>query len=357
MAGSMNRRTATGLILSGLLAAPSVARAARVAVKVPTRGFNLPDWLSTEPREPSDAVLERLRTLGFETIRLPVDPAFLTTAAAPAQVSSVLGRLTDAGYNVIVDMHPGGVDFDSDPAAAADRLDAAWLVLAERLADSPADTVYPELLNEPPLSVAVWDKLRSRLAATVRAKCPRHTLVWGPARVQGIWELDDTSPLPDGNSIAAVHYYTPMGFTHQCENWDDSPLARIKGLPFPTTRHSPEVEALADTFAAAGDREALDFLDGEFQGEWNEAHIAADFRRLAKWSKANDCPVMLNEFGVLDFCVDAASRANWVHAVRRAAEANKVGWAYWEADQGFGFIADRQSTSGFDQSMLEALLA
>jgi endoglucanase len=86
------------------------------------------------------------------------------------------------------------------------------------------------------------------------------------------------------------------------------------------------------------------------------AHIDADFRRLAAWASANRCPVMLNEFGVLNFCVDATSRANWVRAVRRAAEANGVGWSYWEADQGFGFIADRRSTAGIDPSMLEALL-
>ena len=49
--------------------------------------------------------------------------------------------------------------------------------------------------------------------------------------------------------------------------------------------------------------------------------------------------MILNEFGVLDFCVDAASRANWLRAVRQAAEANGIGWTYWEAYQGFGFIA------------------
>jgi hypothetical protein len=55
----MNRRTATGLILSSLLTAPSVARAEKSAVKVPSRGFNLPDWLATEPRDPSGAGLAK----------------------------------------------------------------------------------------------------------------------------------------------------------------------------------------------------------------------------------------------------------------------------------------------------------
>jgi endoglucanase len=72
---------------------------------------------------------------------------------------------------------------------------------------------------------------------------------------------------------------------------------------------------------------------------------------------AHDCPVMLNEFGVLNFCVDAESRARWIRAVRKAAEVNRIGWAYWELDQGFGIIGSRQSTEGFDRSMIAALLS
>jgi endoglucanase len=66
---------------------------------------------------------------------------------------------------------------------------------------------------------------------------------------------------------------------------------------------------------------------------------------------------MLNEFGVLNFCVDAASRTTWVRAVREAAERNAVGWTYWEADQGFGFISSRTAGGVVDQPMVEALLA
>lgn len=66
---------------------------------------------------------------------------------------------------------------------------------------------------------------------------------------------------------------------------------------------------------------------------------------------------MLGEFGVLDFCVDAASRANWIRAVRSAAEANGAGWIYWEADQGFGFMADRTDAGGIDAAITRALLS
>ena len=67
----MNRRAATALMLSAV-AAPALG-AAKAALNVPTRGFNLPDWLAFEPRVPADRTLEMLRSLGFETIRCGPD--------------------------------------------------------------------------------------------------------------------------------------------------------------------------------------------------------------------------------------------------------------------------------------------
>jgi endoglucanase len=353
----VTRRTATALLLSAL-APPSLAAGAQ-SVTVPTRGFNLPDWLTFEPRVPAAGTLEMLRGLGFETIRLPADPDFLLSGGAGAATATALRTATDSGFNVIVNMVPAGsVDFDDDFPADASRVEDAWRLLASILADTSPANVYPELLNEPPMSAEAWHPLRDRLADIVRAACPDHTLVWGPGWVQGIWEVDSVPPLPDGNAIVAVHYYTPMGFTHQCQNWDPaSPLERIRNLPFPATRNSPEVAALTAAFEAAADLDGLDYLDGEFKGAWSVERIDDDFAGLAQWSRSRNTPVMLNEFGVLNFCVDAASRATWVRAVRRAAERHGIGWTYWEADQGFGFISDRGPDGDVDPAMIEALLA
>jgi endoglucanase len=344
MTGGITRRTATALLLAAA-ASPALAAAPKPPIKVPTRGFALPDWLSDNPRAPTTEALDRLRGLGFETIRLPVDPTLVSGDFSP-RVAEALAVTLDHGFKSILDMHPGG---DLDP----DRIDAAWALLAGIVSTTPADRVYVELLNEPPLDPAPWADLAERLAATVRLHAPDHTLIWGPASVQGIWELADQRPPADPNLIASVHYYTPMGFTHQGENWDDSPLARLCNLPFPTNRKSPEVTAVAEHLSA-DDRK---FLDGEFAGKWNDAHIAEDFATLGKWSRRHKLPVMLGEFGVLNFCVDAISRANWISSVRAAAEANGAGWVYWEADQGFGFMGDRTDANSIDPAIAGALLS
>jgi endoglucanase len=146
-----------------------------------------------------------------------------------------------------------------------------------------------------------------------------------------------------------------MAFTHQCENWDNSPLGRVSDLPFPATIDSPAVAKLRDSLATAGDDEGLALLKDAFSQPWNATKIADEFDRLGEWSRAQNCPVVVGEFGVLNFCVDPQSRANWVRAVRKAAEANGIGWTYWELDQGFGFIKSRLDTDGFDLSMVDAL--
>jgi endoglucanase len=302
--------------------------------------------------------------LGFETIRLPVaaDPllsGLSSRAVMLGRVESAVNQMTALGFSVIVDLHPGGAFAEAlrdDPAQGSRQAIEAWDALAGVVADMPADKVFAELLNEPPMQPAAWLQLRDRLAQTVRAKCPRHTIVWGTAPVQGIWELADAPPLADDNAIVAVHYYTPMGFTHQCENWDDSPLGRMADLPFPATKDAPQVQALFKKFRDSGDDTATTFLEQEFAGPWTVERIAADFAKLGEWSFQNRCPAIVDEFGVLEFCADAQSRGNWVRAVRQAAEANGIGWAYWELDQGFGFIKDRTSTEGFDLAMIDALM-
>jgi endoglucanase len=230
-----------------------------------------------------------------------------------------------------------------------------WETLRGVIADLPADRVYPELLNEPPLENTAWLALRDRLAQTVRSTCPDHTLIWGPAPDQGIWQLDATPPLSDDNQIAAVHFYAPMAFTHQCQSWGNSPLARISGLPFPATRETPLVRGRLAAFRAAGDEEAVALVEDQLATPWSEAAARAVFAGAARWSERSGCPVMLNEFGVLDFCVDAQSRVAWTRAVRKAAEAYGIGWAYWELDQSFGLMQSHLDADGFDAAMLDAL--
>lgn len=338
------------------LAAPSAVRAAPVL----SRGINIPGWFDRpDGIAPVPVVLEKLRGCGFDTVRLPIDgDVVLSGPRLLRAVRQGIETLLEAGFTALADLHPSArlhAALRADPLAGGDRAADAWTALSAALADLPAEKVQAELLNEPPMTTAAWLALRQRLAEIVRRACPRHTLVWGPALDQGLWRLAETPPLADDRQVAAVHFYAPMAFTHQCQSWGASPLARLGGLPFPATKTMPRLREKIAALRAAGDEAAADLLAGELATDWTPAAIRTAFRRAADWSAATGCPLMLNEFGVLDVCVDPASRRAWVRAVRRAAQENGIGWAYWELDQGFGLIADRRRTDGFDDGMLDAL--
>lgn len=327
------------------------------------RGFSLPGWADrVDGKAPAPALLATLAHLGFKSVRLPLDPARILAEPRTILIHmhQAISTLQAHGFGVTLDLH---LDtdyaelFTSAPDQAANDMQKAWTLLAPLLADLPSDATFAELLNEPPMERAAWLPLRDRLAQTVRAQCPDHTIIWGPARFQGIWEILEHPPINDANSVAAVHYYSPLSFTHQCADWGGEELMKLRNLPFPASKSDAQIIQLRTKLEQSGDQSAVTLLDKELATDWTYALIDKDFADLKAWSISNNCPVLLNEFGVLNFCVDAQSRINWITRVRKAAEANNIPWTYWEIDQGFGFAADRADPDSLDFALVSALMA
>src|SRR5690606_26905007 len=78
------------------------------------RGFHLPGWVDeAEGAAPARPVLEKLRALGFSSIRLPVagDPLLGDGEAARAmlrRIRDAVAFCVGAGFAVVLDLHPGG---------------------------------------------------------------------------------------------------------------------------------------------------------------------------------------------------------------------------------------------------------
>lgn len=338
----VTRRVVTaGLLAAGL--GPVLPAKAKPLLSM--RGFALADWISDQPRAPGEQTLATMRQLGFDTVRLPIDFRKSPNGDPLAQIAQAIRLLEKHGFATVLDLHMGDM-----PQAS---IETGWRLLAPLAGHTNPDTVLIEILNEPDFETGEWLSLRDRLAGQIRKHAPDHTLIWGPARYQGIWELENEPPLPDANSIASVHFYWPLGFTHQGESWMDTALSRFQYLPFPTRRDAPEVAALAATLNA----EDLAVLDEEFLSEWTSASIEADFIAAANWSRRNGVPVILGEFGALADAADTRSRANWIRATRKAAETHGMGWLYWDLDDGFGFLDDRASPAGLNRDLVDALLA
>ncbi|WP_445190971.1 glycoside hydrolase family 5 protein [Sphingomonas sp. Tas61C01] len=226
-----------------------------------------------------------------------LDPQWLAT------LDRVVKEATAAGLGVIIDEH----DFNAcsaDPAACEPKLTAFWTQIAERYRAAP-DTVLFELLNEPhaPLDAAAWNAMVAKLIPLVRATNPNRTLVIGPTRWNNLEELPTlVLPKDDRNILVTFHSYEPFRFTHQGAPWTED-TAKLKNIPFTPA---------------------------------DEARIKADYDKVGAWSKANDRPVLMGEFGAYEKSgTPIADRARYTATVRREAEAHGFPWAYWQFDSDF----------------------
>jgi endoglucanase len=271
-------------------------------------------------------------------------------------VNRVIREITDLGYSVMVDLHPGAkfnaLHRDS-PAEAMAELKSAWGSLARVIGRFPPDRAFAELLNEPDIGAARWNAELPQLAAFVRRLLPDTTLIVGPVNWQRADSLPDFKPLDDLNVVYAIHFYDPMAFTHQ-GHWDaNDPLSDIRKLPFPIARDDRVVADLRTRLQAQQKQRALRELDAAIALSENGDPVARQLEPALKWQARFRRPLIINEFGVLKHHAPPASRNAWIRSVVGFAEANCMGWAHWEFAQGFGLLNERQE---LDEETISALL-
>jgi endoglucanase len=108
-------------------------------------------------------------------------------------------------------------------------------------------------------------------------------------------------PQEDRHIIVTVHYYLPMEFTHQGARWVES-TAKLSGVTWGTDADKHRMEE--------------------------------DFAGVQKWSRENNRPILLGEFGAYDKG-DMDSRVRYTAHAARTAESLGWAWAYWQFDGDF----------------------
>ena len=81
--------------------------------------------------------------------------------------------------------------------------------------------------------------------------------------------------------------------------------------------------------------------------------MSTSLKRAAKWSKDNNRPLFMGEFGAYEQA-DMTSRIKWTSFVREEAEKQNIAWAYWEFGTNFG-VYDREK-SEWKNGLLKALI-
>lgn len=269
-----------------------------------------------KPSAFTDADVKLIADAGFHTIRVPLfafkhiadtqgnlDPAYLE------RIDHLIDLAVANHLNIILDEH----NYEECSKSADDcavLLPNVWYDLANRYRNAPNNVIF-ELLNEPngQVDAQIWNAWLPDLISMIRETNPTRNLIVGPV----MWNSPDqlsTLQLPatDQHIIVTFHYYTPMEFTHQGASWAGPQLEALRGVRWTGT---------ADQLAA----------------------INTTFDAVSSWSKTNNRPIFLGEFGsYAKFNTNLDDRVAWTRAVSKAAADRGFARALWvyEGSGGFG---------------------
>jgi len=336
------------------------------------RGLNLSHWFAqarstqgysqehlTAHTTSSDAAL--IRRLGFDHVRLSVDPALLFTPAnveivQPGQLQQLeraIRIIIDADLAVVIDMHPPS-DFKralQQDDGHVERFADFWRDLASRLVALPVEGVVFEILNEPEFQDRYrWGGVQAKLLAAIRQAAPQHTAIVSGHRWASIDELLSLEPLRDANVIYNFHFYVPHIFTHQGAAWGTPYWRHLAAVPYPS---SPDnVAAVADLLS--DDLSRLLVIRYGYE-QWSGTRIRAEIEQAAAWAKKRNVRVMCNEFGVYRRVARATDRVRWIADVRSAFDMHDIGWTMWDYAGDFGLVTKQSGQTLIDQPTLSAL--
>jgi endoglucanase len=360
----------------------------------PRIGIMWPPYKET-PRPPDLQDLKALKRAGFDTVRLPVDPApfFVFQGTQREQVYRILfealDRIQAAGLNVIVDLHPNSRHPEWGQHAVIRAIDApAFLGLsavveemARRLSRYGPERVALELINEPRLKCkgeeqSRWELMLDVLVKRARAAAPDLVLVVTGACISSLDGLlaMNAGRIADRNLIYTFHFYEPFTFTHQGAAFIPWPDKYLDEVPWPAgarpieeplqkieghVANAPNLDGAARFKASLGARLNLQKFYASGAGR---DLIARRFAQVADWAKTHDIPpsrILIGEFGVLRkngrapgaLCED---RMRWLGDVRQEAENIGFAWAYFSYDGPFALLLD-EGARKLDPAVLTAL--
>ncbi len=352
-----------GVVLASMLAVVLCAAAQDRAAGLQTafararhlqHGINASQWFAQSANDYSAARTNRytdardialMARLGFDNVRLSIDavPLEQYPRGADGLNADFVGRLDNAvdtmladGLAVEIDLHPEDsykqqLRTSNDQV---DRLTMLWRKLAAHYANRDPERVFFEIMNEPEVNDPYrWAGIQARVAAAIREAAPRNTIIATGPNYSDIPDLLTQHPLADGNVIYNFHFYDPHEFTHQGANWGSAWWSYTHGIPYPPADSS--MQALLEEVPDAANRFALEnyWLD-----RWDSRRIRMLIDEAAAWAHENNAPLICNEFGAYRSFTDPVSRANWIHDVRTALEADGIGWAMWDYRGGFGVV-------------------
>ena len=206
----------------------------------------------------------------------------------------------------------------------------------------PADKIYFEVYNEPHASAAGitaqgfdwWRPVQEKMIQAIREATADHYIIAGGEGWNSSSGLLQLTPYTISRVIYNFHFYDPFLFTHQGATWTGwQPAIDARNVPYPS---SPA--AVAPLIAGSSNIPLNNALQWYGDQRYSIDSLDKWIKRVYDWGQANNVKKIANEFGSYKPYAPRQSRLNWIHDVRTTFEKYKIGWAMWEADEGFGWI-------------------
>ena len=407
MAMRLKHKIAALCIIIGLMTAGGSPPAVAAKMKF-ERAANLATWF-TWPRydasdkdgilwpaytesfpPPTDDQLRALKRAGFDSVRLPVDPApffvFKGTKreAVYERLERAIKKIRSAGLKVIVDMHPnsrhekwGQYAIAAGTQTPVFRKYAQTVSeFARRLKQFGNENVALELLNEPRVDCdneAGRQQLHTimrELIKSARSSAPEMSLVVSGGCVSSIEGLISLNPkaLEDGNLIYTFHFYEPFAFTHQGAKFVPWSERYLTDLPWPasigkiTSARTKSLQTVANdddlgpVSKLKKQAEVSYAVQKYFAANYNPKTLDARFKQVARWAKNHKIAprsIFLGEFGVMK-TAPCADRYTWTRSAVESAERYGFAWAAFNLHGPFSLLESDHSPK-LDMAMLEAL--
>ena len=362
----------TSIAGGSLAVAPAFAASTEGLSEVPrsrtdrlATGANVCRWFRFPPSKSAEhftsyispVEADYMAHIGLKHVRLCVAPPVIMNptsgeiiAERGKQLEAAIERFHRAGLLVVIDIHNEDRRAENDPKWQ-EAFVHFWGLLAGQLSRFDPELTILEIINEPVFDrhEEEWNTLNSRLAAAIRHSAPRHTIMTSGPNWGGIDGLKKLKLLTDRNVIYSFHCYDPFTFTHQGATWSSPAVKSLHDVPYPS---SPEaVQPLLTALESKPDAKRM--VESYGKERWNEEKLAARFSQAVEWGDKNRVPLYCGEFGVYPARSKPEDRSRWFRDFGDVLAQNRIGWAVWGWDEGFGL--NRKMANG--QPVVDAVVA
>jgi endoglucanase len=277
------------------------------------RGVNIigydPIWKDTANARMKEKHFKLIKEAGFNNVRIVIAPFKFSMDDSVYAIKPEFFKTLDWSIKMalkyklmaIVDFHEH-IPMSKDPLGTKPKVLSMWQQIATHCKKYSNDVLF-EIANEPNMKPEIWNAIHAEAFKILRATNPNRTIIIGTINGNQIKHLPDlVLPDEDRNIIVAIHYYSPIQFTHQGAPWS------VKNK----------------------DLSGVEWTQTTAQ----EDAVKADFDFAQQWSKLYNRPLTLGEFGAYEKA-DMPSRVRWTNYIARQAEERKWSWSYWQFDSDF----------------------